>query len=337
MPFLTDTNSRRTINPSGPKNAKIAIIGDFSDGFDERTGRPFSGPAGTVLEQCLHAAGLIRGEVYTTNVVLDRVDFSHRGRFFDDKKGKISSLGQVHAERLHEELLDMQANVFVPAGAFALQALSGLRHLSKYRGYVFTDSIPGSNRKVIPTHHPGQTIRGMYSYRYMIVCDLKKAKVESQFRELIRPERKLIYQYENINECLQWLEYFETQEKVGFDIEVLNYEISCISFSSSPDLACIFPILGWDLNDELLLWRGIQKVLGNPNSIKIVQNGMFDIPFLLTRNGIEVRGPIHDTMVAHSIMYPELPKGLGFLGSVYCGAQEYWKEMVKFSNIKDEA
>jgi uracil-DNA glycosylase family 4 len=337
MPFIEPTNQRRTIQPSGPKNAKIAIIGDFSDGFDERTGRPFSGPTGTVLEQCLHAAGLIRGEVYTTNVVLSRVDYSQRSRYFDDKKNTISSLGQLQVERLQKELQDVQANVFVAAGSFALSAISGLRHLSKYRGYVFTDSILGGNRKVIPTHHPGQTIRGMYSYRYMIVCDLKKAKIEGQYPELRRPERTLIYHYENIEEALQWLEYFEKQPKVGFDIEVLNYEISCISFSSSPDLACVFPITGWELDDELFLWRGIQKVLGNPHSIKIIQNSMFDVPFLLTRNGIEVRGPIHDTMVAHSIMYPELPKGLGFLGSVYCSNQEYWKDTVKFSNIKDEA
>jgi len=36
-------------------------------------------------------------------------------------------------------------------------------------------------------------------------------------------------------------------------------------------------------------------------------------------------------------MYPELPKGLGFLGSIYCGSQEYWKDMVKFDDIKDNS
>ena len=85
------------------------------------------------------------------------------------------------------------------------------------------------------------------------------------------------------------------------------------------------------------MWLGIAKVLETPDSVKVVQNGMFDIPFLLTNCGIQVRGPIHDTMVAHSILYPDLPKGLGFLGSIYCGAQKYWKDMVSFTNIKEEA
>jgi DNA polymerase I-like protein with 3'-5' exonuclease and polymerase domains len=78
-------------------------------------------------------------------------------------------------------------------------------------------------------------------------------------------------------------------------------------------------------------------VLGNPNSVKVVQNGAFDINFLLTRCGIEVRGPIEDTMIAHHIQYPELQKGLGFLGSIYCGSQAYWKDMIKFENIKEES
>jgi len=42
-------------------------------------------------------------------------------------------------------------------------------------------------------------------------------------------------------------------------------------------------------------------------------------------------------MVAHSIMYPELRKGLDFLGSLYCGTQAYWKDKVKFTNIKEES
>jgi hypothetical protein len=92
------------------------------------------------------------------------------------------------------------------------------------------------------------------------------------------------------------------------------------------------------LEEEIAIWRKIQQVLGNEKSIKVVQNGlMFDIPFLYEHNGIITRGPIHDTMIAHSVMYPDLPKGLNFLGSIYCGSQEYWKGMVKFKNIKESA
>jgi hypothetical protein len=36
-------------------------------------------------------------------------------------------------------------------------------------------------------------------------------------------------------------------------------------------------------------------------------------------------------------MYSELPKGLAFLVSIYGGVQAYYKDMVKFTNIKEEA
>jgi hypothetical protein len=52
--------------------------------------------------------------------------------------------------------------------------------------------------------------------------------------------------------------------------------------------------------------------------------------------GIFVRGYIEDTMMSHSIMYPEFLKGLGFLGSIYTDLP-YWKDMVNFKNIKKEA
>lgn len=320
--------------PWGNPNSKIAIVGDYSDGFDMQARKPFSGPGGNVLENCLHTAGLIRGEVYMTNLIKAK-DQNH-AKFFDEKKTRFTEEGMAYVRLLQAEMSEVQANIIIAAGAASFAALCSLGHLSMYRGYVFPSTLlPG--RKVIPIHHPKSAMRGMYTYRHMIAADMRKAKDESAFPDLRRTERQLVYAYDSIGDALDWLSHYEEQSIVGFDIEVLNYEVSCISFSSTPEVACVIPIADrWNLDEELHIWRGIQRVLGNPASKKVIQNGMFDIPFLLTRNGIVVRGEIHDTMIAHSIMYPELPKGLGFLGSIYCGSQEYWKSMVKFKSIKDE-
>lgn len=336
MFIQTDVTSR--LAGSGNKKSKIAIVGDFTDGFDRNGGRPFSGPGGTVLENCLHSAGLIRGECYLTNLIKETN--SNPFTFFQKKnngKFTFTERGLEYVQLLAEELDDCGANIIVAAGDAAFAALCGLGHLSMYRGYVFPSSIL-PDKKVIPIYHPKQAMRGMYTYRYLIAADLRKVKDESLFPELLRPERELVYNYDSCNDALNWLEYYEKQEEVGFDIEVLNYEVSCISMSSSPELACVFPLGSrWTLDEEIEIWRGIQRVLGNPASTKIIQNAMFDVPFLLTRAGITVRGEIHDTMVGHSILYPELQKGLGFLGSIYCGSQEYWKDSVSFKNIKEES
>lgn len=331
--FIPETG-KIEVPPCGDPKSKIVIVGDWTSGYDCQARKPFQGYAGNILERCLHNAGLIRGEVYMTNLIKERTASPHQ--YFDEKRVTFTEKGMYYVHMLQAELQEVEANVVVAAGSAAFAALCSLGHLSAYRGYVFPSTLyPGL--KVIPTHDPSKAMRGMYIYQYLIAADLRKAREESATRELVRPERELIYNHDSVEDALEWLDYYSEQPIVGFDIEVLNYEVSCISFASSPDRACVIPTAErWAIDEELMIWRGIQKVLGNPNSIKVIQNSMFDVPFMLTRAGIVTRGEVHDTMIGHSILYPELQKGLGFLGSIYCGSQEYWKDTVKFKSIKEE-
>ncbi len=326
----------------GPKDAKTVVVGEFTDAWDYRNNKPFSGPAGQVLEQCLHAAELIRGEIYLTNVIKYVTNPHSLKEYYipaeGNKRGKFTPAGYEQIELLKEELNEVNPNVIVTAGPAALTAVTGLSAGHKLRGYVVASRGLAREYKVIPTVSPAATVHKNYIDRQLLLNDLRKVKLESTFPEIVRPERQLVYSYQTVEEALEWLSYYAQQTIVCWDIEVLNYETSCISFSSEPDVACVIPIAGrWTEDEEVLIWLGIQEVLGNPKSVKVGQNLIFDIQFLLARNGIEVKGPIHDTMIGHSVMLPELPKGLGFLGSLYCGSQEYWKDLVSFDNIKEES
>lgn len=346
MSFMP-TPRARLVPGFGKKTAKIAIVGDFTTGFDDKALRAFAGPPGTVLEQCLQVAQILTSDVYFTNCIKTKTTRTYKQsntEYWDDGKHRFTELGLEHARTLRAELNGHSANVIVCCGNAALRALTDHASVAKYRGYVCASSELEQTRKIIPTYSPASTLRGTYINRHCIVADLRKAKVESAFPEIIRPERTLIYEYSGVEEALQWIEFLEKQPVICFDIEVINYCVSCISFSHKPDLGVVIPFGnsefkpdGWTEEEEVLLWRGVQRILGNPNSTKVVQNGSFDIHFLLTECGIEVRGPIHDTMIGHSVMFPELPKGLDFLGSIYCGSQEYWKDSVKFNNVKGES
>lgn len=340
----------RRVSGVGPPNAKIAIVGEAPGAHEDAQLKPFVGPAGSVLEQCLHNAGLIRSEVYLTNVVKVRPKANKIDSFFNGKT--FSEEGMRWVRELREELDALRPNIVVAAGKTALAALTGQTEITMLRGYIL-DTIELENvAKCLPTIHPAACLYNQgggdkgglstsakpYLYRYVIQSDLRKAKEHSDSPLLVRPERQLVYRYSNVQECLEWLEYFAEQPLVCFDIEVTNYEVSCIGFSSSPTIAASIPVAyTWTEQEEVQIWRGIQKVLGNPKSVKVGQNLIFDTHFLLTRCGVEVRGPLQDTMIAHSIIYPELPKSLAFLGSIYCGSQAYWKNMVKWDNIKEEA
>lgn len=336
MPFLPQqSNKKFSVNPVGRPGAKIALVGDFVTGWDINSNRPFNGPDGRILDACLHNAGLIRGELYITYLCKSKVGNPYL--LFSEKTGTFNAEGSKMVSDLKAELEEINPNIIITLGPAAFAALCGNHRLAKYRGYLHTSTLlPG--KKVIPTFSPWTAIRGQYINRYMIAADFKKIKEESYTPQLVRPQRNLIYNYTNLFDLLEALKEYENAKLVGCDIEVINYEVSCLSFSSDPSKAVVADIAArWDIESEMAIWRSVDRILGNPHSVKVFQNGMFDITFLMDRNGIVTRGEIHDTMVGHSVLFPELQKSLGFLGSIYCGAQEYWKDTVKFTNIKEES
>jgi len=54
----------------------------------------------------------------------------------------------------------------------------------------------------------------------------------------------------------------------------------------------------------------------SPHIKKIAQNATYDITYL-KRYGVGVKNLWLDTMNAHHVIYPEFPKGLDFLVSIY--------------------
>jgi len=51
--------------------AKIMFIGEAPGKNEAATGRPFCGAAGRVLDEMLKSIGLLRSDVYVTNIVKD--------------------------------------------------------------------------------------------------------------------------------------------------------------------------------------------------------------------------------------------------------------------------
>jgi len=320
------------VNSDGPKDAKIAIIGEAPGSYEDRSGKPFQGPAGTVLEQCLHSAGITRSQVYVTNVVNVRPNKNIIAPYWTEKGG-FSELGQTHVNRLKAELEEVDAQILVPMGNVPLSALLGTSGITKLRGYPFPCKLlPG--RTVVPCIHPAACLRGQFIWRYYIMHDLMRANRYAKDGVNL-PQRALIYQMD-FNEACEWINGHMTQSRVAFDIEVIHYEVSCISLSSKENYAVSIPFYGcWNSEEEAYLWKLIAMLLENPEITKVGQNLMFDMSFLALKNRIMVMGPIEDTMIGHSIMYPDFEKGLGFLASIYTD-QTYWKDMVSFKNLKKE-
>ena len=61
-----------------------------------------------------------------------------------------------------------------------------------------------------------------------------------------------------------------------------------------------------------------RSVFENPSTLKIGQNIKYDI-MILGNHGIQVEGPLFDTMIAHYLIQPELRHNMDYLAEIYLG------------------
>ena len=74
-PLFEDTT--QTVFGSGKKSAVLVLVGEQPGDVEDKRGRPFVGPAGRVLWQCLEEAAIDSDLVYVTNAVKH---FKHEDR-----------------------------------------------------------------------------------------------------------------------------------------------------------------------------------------------------------------------------------------------------------------
>jgi uracil-DNA glycosylase family 4 len=328
----------RYIPPEGDPKSKICLLGEAGGAHEERRGRPFVGPAGGVLEDCLHAAGIIRSECYITNVFKFRIykDASKNIRhpetdeiLWHNSRG-FTEAAEEYLQELYDELNEIKANVIVPLGNPALEAITSKKGISKWRGSVLDVNLKHT-QKAVPCIHPSATLQsGDYLVRYYMVFDLRRAKEEAEFREIRRRQRHSIINpsFEEViaNLDLIYTEAVTKQLPVNFDIEVTNQEIFCISFSISPNWAISVPIqYKWTADEEAEIWRWINKILSCEEISKCNQNILFDAWVLAVKNHILVKGRLDDPMVANHLIYPDFPKSLEFLTSIHTD-HPYYKD-----------
>src|ERR671910_3084727 len=62
----------RMVPGEGNPNAAVVFVGEAPGATEDTLGRPFVGRAGKLLDELLAEAGLVRGDVWITNVVKAR-------------------------------------------------------------------------------------------------------------------------------------------------------------------------------------------------------------------------------------------------------------------------
>ncbi|MBB2692650.1 UNVERIFIED_ORG: DNA polymerase [Rhizobium esperanzae] len=175
-------NATQLVFGEGPDKAEVALVGEQPGDREDITGRPFVGPAGHLLDQCLEEAGLDRQRCYVTNAV-KHFKFTPRGKRRLHAKPNAGEIRRC-AWWLGAELNILQPKLVVALGATALYALLGPKvKLTPERGHILQ---PTNRPPVLVTIHPSYLLRirdeaEQHRQRRQFVSDLHKA-AEFQLR-----------------------------------------------------------------------------------------------------------------------------------------------------------
>jgi len=147
-------NATQVVFGEGSARASIFIVGEQPGDREDLQGRPFVGPAGKLLDQCLESADIDRAEVYITNAV-KHFKWEPRGKIRLHKKPNSLEIAACRPW-LSSEIAAVQPRVIVCLGATAAQSLLGAQfRLTKHRGEVF----PSEFGQVTATIHPSAILR----------------------------------------------------------------------------------------------------------------------------------------------------------------------------------
>jgi len=319
----------KTTKSFGSLSSPMAIIGEAFGAEEEKQGQPFCGSSGQLQDSVLVSAGWMRQKTYMDNVFTfhpPNNNIDSYIEFHDRKPPTVTQTFLDYQKALGERLSQFDGNIIVAVGATSMYALTGYYNkITKRRGSIYPCTlVPG--KKVLITVHPAAVLRE-YDLIYPYTMDFKRAVIETTYPEIRYPQRG-IQIASSFNDAYEYVTNIK-DGIVGFDIEVVNREISCLAIAKSPsDVMCIpFYSKGsnaFTLDDEAIIWQAIGILLKDQNVEKVFHNAVFDCTFMFNRYGLITRN-IGDTMIGQAIVAPNLPKGLDFITSIYT-REPYYKD-----------
>jgi DNA polymerase len=159
---LAETRTRLVFGEGNP-NADIMIVGEGPGEHEDRSGRPFFGRAGEVLDQFLESVDLDRQEdLYITNVVCCRptveVEDDRSGGVRIDNRPPSKVEREACKERLLEQIYLVDPLLIIAVGKVPLQILTGKApKMEAVRGRMRTFTMQGRHVPIryalMPVYH----------------------------------------------------------------------------------------------------------------------------------------------------------------------------------------
>jgi len=146
------TNGYQVVIGEGSPDAAILFIGEAPGKQEAKSGRPFVGTSGKMLDKLLEHIGLARGDVYITNVVKDRPPENR-----DPTKEEV----ELYTPFLTRQIDIIRPKVIATLGRFAMDYVFGLfdmaeqgEKISAMHGQVLKGQAAYGPVAVVPLYHP---------------------------------------------------------------------------------------------------------------------------------------------------------------------------------------
>jgi len=132
----------------GNHQAKIILVGEAPGFNEDRTGFPFCGQAGKILDELLNSVDIKREDVYVTNILKCRPPGNRNPR--PEEIGACTQYLERQIKIIKPEIICTLGN-FSTAYVFEKFGLKNeIQGISKIHGQIFdTDSL-----RIIPLYHP---------------------------------------------------------------------------------------------------------------------------------------------------------------------------------------
>lgn len=157
-------NKNLPVIGEGSHSAKIMFIGEAPGRNEAKTGRPFCGRAGDILNELLESVGIKREDIYITNIVKDRPP---------QNRDPLPEEIKIYGPFLDRQIEIIKPKIIATLGRYAMSYIMPkfgleleLEPIGKMHGRVFT--VPKENLadfgykdeeiKIVPLYHPAVAV-----------------------------------------------------------------------------------------------------------------------------------------------------------------------------------
>jgi len=140
----------------GNHNAKIMFIGEAPGLNEAKTGRPFCGKSGAILDELLLSAEIKREDVYVGNILKDRPQ---------QNRDPLPEEIKIYGPFLDRQIEIIQPKIIATLGRYSMDYImrkfgleEKLEQISKMHGKVFDAKTSFGNIKIIPLYHPAVAV-----------------------------------------------------------------------------------------------------------------------------------------------------------------------------------